>query len=52
MEDTKETRLSNLRRAKAHVNSQRLRQHAQGLHGSAPHGVLELNGEVDTQPHP
>jgi hypothetical protein len=35
-----------------HTHSQRLRQHAQGLHGSAPDGLLELKGEVDTSPIP
>jgi hypothetical protein len=34
----------------AHLNSQRLRQHAQGLHRSALDGVLELKGEMDTCP--
>lgn len=34
----------------AHINSERLRQHAQGLQGSAPDGVLRLKGEVDTHP--
>jgi hypothetical protein len=29
------------------MNSQRLKQHLQGMHGSAPDGVLELR-EVDT----
>lgn len=31
-----------------HLNSPRLRQHTQGLHGSIPVGTLELKGEVDT----
>lgn len=31
----------------AYINSQRLRQHAQGQHRTVPDGVLELNGEVD-----
>lgn len=40
MEYTKET--------DARVNSQRLRQHSQGLHRSKTHGVLVLREEVDT----
>lgn len=35
-----------------HVNSQRLGQHAQGLHRAAPDGVLGLKGEVNTAPFP
>jgi hypothetical protein len=34
----------------AHMNTQRLRQHAQGLDGSALGGALELKGEVNTGP--
>lgn len=34
------------------MNSQRLRQIAQGLHGSAPFRALELKLEVDTCPIP
>ena len=35
----------------AHMNSQRLREHAKGMHGSAPVGVLELK-EIDACTHP
>lgn len=35
----------------AHINSERLRQHTQGLHKSSPDGVLELK-EVNTYPDP
>ena len=42
------SRPSRYNRASGHVNS--TKQHAQGLHGSAPDGVLELK-EVDTSPH-
>lgn len=33
-----------------HIKSRRLEQRAQGLHESAPDGVLELKGEVGTRP--
>ena len=52
MDDIKESRPSRLTRADAHTNSQRLRQHAQGLYRSAPDGVVELKAEVDTCPYP
>lgn len=35
-----------------HMSSQRLKQHARGLHGSVPDCVLELKGEMDTYPPP
>ena len=44
--DTKETRSSR------HMNSQRLWQHAQGLHSSVPDGDLELKIEEDRHPIP
>lgn len=47
MDDIKESRPSRHTRADAPVNSQRLRQRAQGLYRSAPDGVLELKGEMD-----
>lgn len=34
------------------MNSQRLRQHTQGLLGSELDGVLELKGKVNTCPYP
>lgn len=36
----------------ARMGSERLRQRAQSLHGSAPDVVLEMKGEVGTGPHP
>ena len=42
---TKETVSSRHSRTDAHMNSQRLRQHAQGLHGSVQNGVSILRGE-------
>ena len=51
MENTKITRPSESARSLHIMNSQRLRQHAQGLHGSAPDGGLEVKGEMDTCPH-
>ena len=33
-----------------HMKSQRRRQLARGLHGSAPHGVLESKDKEDTVP--
>lgn len=33
-----------------HMNSWRLREHAQGLQGSGPYGVLEMKGGVDILP--
>lgn len=33
-----------------HMNLWRLRQHAQGLQGPGPYGVLELKGGVDILP--
>ena len=50
--EDKETRPSKHNRTTVRMNSQTLRQHAQGLHRSAPGGNLELKGEVDTCPHP
>jgi hypothetical protein len=46
MKATKETRPSK-HKTNAHINLQRLRQHAQGLHVSATDGVLELKVEAD-----
>lgn len=46
VKDTKETRPSK-HKTNAHISLQRLGQHAQGLCGSATHGVLELKGEAD-----
>ena len=49
-EDAKKTRPSTLvGMINRHTSSQKLRQHAQGLHGSAAGGVLELKREVDRQ---
>jgi hypothetical protein len=48
--DTKESRSSSYKTG-AHMNSQRLWQHAQSLCGPAPHGVLELKA-LGTCPHP
>ena len=47
MEDTKATRPSRYNRADTHMNSQKLWQHEQGLHGSKPDGASVLRGEVD-----
>lgn len=52
MKDIKETRPSKYNRIDRNMNSQRLRHHAQGLHGSAPDGILEPKEEVDTCPKP
>jgi hypothetical protein len=52
MEDTKKTRPYKHRRPDLYMNSQRLRQNADGLHRSAPDGVQELKGEVNTFPYP
>lgn len=38
------------KRTGEHRNSPRPRQHALGLHGSAPDGVLKQKGKVDTHP--
>jgi hypothetical protein len=45
MVNTKKTRPLN-QQNEAHMNSQGLRQHAQGLHRAAPDGVLELRRKV------
>jgi hypothetical protein len=52
MDDTKETRPFKQSWTNIDLNPQRLWQHAQGLHRSAPDEVLEQVGEVDTGPHP
>lgn len=46
IEDTKKIRSTKHRRTDVHRNSQRRRQHAQGLYWSIPDRVLELK-EVD-----
>lgn len=51
MEDTEKIRPLS-QQIDAHTDSQRLRQQAEGLRGSAPDGVLEPKGEVDTCPRP
>lgn len=51
MEATKERRSCEYIRTDTHVNSQSLRQQAQGLHGSGPDGVPALRGEEDTSSH-
>lgn len=50
--EDKEARPSKHNRTTAHKNSQRLRQHAQGQHRSAPARNLELKGDVDTSSIP
>jgi hypothetical protein len=52
MEHTKESRLSRHSRAGAHMNTQRLWQHGESLHGSAPDGVPLLREQMGTLPHP
>lgn len=47
----KKSRPSRYNRAGAHMSTQRLRKHAQGLHGSAQDGVLEMK-EVVPYPNP
>ena len=49
MEDTKETRPSKHNRTENNINSERPWQHSQGLHWSAPDGVL-MKEEKDTGP--
>ena len=44
MKDTKETIPFKYSKIDAHINSQRLSQHAQGSHGSTTDGVPELSG--------
>ena len=52
-EDAKKTRPSTLvGMINRHTSSQKLRQRAQGLHGSAAGGVLELKRVVDRQTPP
>ena len=51
MEDTKETRPYKYNRNDAHLNSQRLRQQTQDVHGSAQDGALELRGEINVWIH-
>ena len=51
IEDTEKTQPPELT-GSTHISTQRLGQHAQGLHGSAPVGVLELKGEMGTCPTP
>lgn len=51
-QDTKETNPSKTWRTEAHINSQRLGQHAQDLYVSVPGRNGELIGEVDTCPNP
>lgn len=48
--DTKETGLLK-QQNQLYMNSQRLRQHVQGLH-AVQGEALELKGEVDTRPLP
>lgn len=50
MGDTKRTRRSRHNRPGAHMDSQRLRQRAQGLHRCAPDGVLELKDKWTDAP--
>jgi hypothetical protein len=52
MEDTKEISLSKHDRTDADRNSHELSHYAQGLQGCAQDGILELKGEVGTQPSP
>jgi hypothetical protein len=47
MEDTKETKLSKHSKMHAHMNSQRLMQHAQGFHVSALYAVAMMRGELN-----
>lgn len=47
-----ETRSSKHSKTGAPMSSQRLRQHTQDLHGSAPVGALDLKREVDACPIP
>ena len=49
-ENTKEFVPSRHKRTDAHMNSQRLREHTQGLHRSKPDGVLVLIGEQTLAP--
>ena len=51
MDDSKETVSSRHDRPDAHINSQSLWQHAQGLHRSKSDGVPVLKSEVDTNPY-
>lgn len=51
MEDTREKRLSNPSRSDAHMNSQRLWQHAWDLHRSVSDGVPALRVEGATRLH-
>jgi len=49
--ETKETVSSRHNRVNTHMNSHRLRQHAQGLHRFKPDGPSAMRGEVDASPH-
>lgn len=51
IEDIKELSPSKYR-IDTQKKSQRLRQHAQGVLGTIPDGILERKGEEDTRTHP
>lgn len=47
IEDHKKTKLSGHSEMHTHVNSERLRQYAQGFHVAAPDGVAMMRGVVN-----